>query len=249
MDNVLDRVIEEVKAAERDSKIDLDSANWKVRGGLAMRKRQGEENLPRLQEKYCSVVKPRAFAIFATGPFAEQFAMIAQTEGDVVVARADTVYRKLAKDVWDSMSHRAGEFTSNESAALLTSLRHLGVDLGLTSLSVVRTPGSHHIASEEALVSFLRDTIRASGNGDDLNRLCIEQEAAKAALAIRYNNAVVPVIVLASTKAEREAFKASKSLFGGTTFVINIDEEPTVESVGKELAAVSKKLKAIRSKE
>jgi hypothetical protein len=168
----------------------------------------------------------------------------------VVVARADTLYRKaLAKDVWEAMSQKAGAFTSNESAALLTSLRHLGVDLGLTSLSAVVRAGANHIQSEAGLVEFIREIVRASENKDDLNRLVIEKEAAEAALAIRYNSAVVPVIVLGSTEPERAAFKASKSLFGGITFAIKADEEPTSITVGKELAAISKKLKAIRTKE
>lgn len=242
----LDRLMKKYTETQKISEMDLTLVPNANAAGWAMRKTDAVKELAAVRSQYDAKVKELAFAIFLTGEnqWVELFASNAAHEVGTINVGADDFYDKICDTVEPSIGDR-GTFGISQLGLLIRALDDLGREMGARNIPIPQIDGVAHTHNRQELRDFVRIIIRKTGVGDQLNAAWIQNETTKKALEIRYNKAVVPVILTGAT--EDEVATLQTTLFSGTSFVVPVTKENSdLDSVMKCLGEIRKKIKLQR---
>lgn len=230
--------------------VNEDLAGWDSRTviGKHMGQRMAADRLTGLKEQYRKVISTSALAILPSGTPEQQaeFANLAETEADTVTVDASEMYMVIAKNVYPSVG-RDQLFTPAQSGLMFQAVEDIAIKVGApTALTYpIGTPIETVVRSVEETANLIRATIRKAIK-DSLNVLYIEKQAVQKAMAARYNNETVPVVVINTTAEEAEGL--TTALFTGRNVTVELSGNVTPESTTKTLLAAKKKLSKLITK-
>ena len=236
----LDELMEQIKATEQTANLDVEGMSWQTRPGLEMAKREAKDKLEVLLKNYNSWIQEATVGIFVLGPGAEKFAKISSGESEqIITVQADGLYRKLAEAAEPALG-KARDWNTNAHAMMLRTIGDIAKDLEVRNFL---SPGYRDVANlktTEDVVEHVRNLVRAT-LGDDLNRISLNKEISKKALASRYTNSVLPVIVIGLSGNEEAVGLESICFRFGTK--ISVGEDVTREFVLETFGEVKKKIR------
>lgn len=223
----LEALVKEIAETEETANLETDRLDYRVRAAFEMAKREAKDKLEGLKKKYTDAIQQGTLGFFVSGPGAEAFAKIGEEEASTLTIRADALYRRLAEPVEPSLGHTR-EFGVNQMARFLRGLGDVSRELEVTSLVAPKLMESGHLATYEDVVAHIRTMVRFTV-GDDLNRIFLSREIAKAALAARYSSPVLPVVFIGLADVEEaQSLEGAVSRFGAR---VTAPEDVTKEFV------------------
>lgn len=235
-------VLNDIEQVQQIANTDLEAVSWQTRGSWEVNVRQAKEQLDALTKEYRERILAGSVAIFVEGDAAKaaQFVEIGEAEANTITLDAGALYKKLAAVVEPALG-TSREFTTHALSLLTVTIKNLKSDMGYREPVNARMHDIVHLRDHEELVQYIRTLVREA-DGDNMNRLFMENELVQKALQIRYMSNTVPVVVLNATSEEGANLV---SAFGKGTFVVPVGEGDEVNSefVIKAFKQVQKRLK------
>lgn len=226
---------EKLKSVREDAAADVDSGPFASRTGRMSRRNAAAAEVPVVEALLREQVKRSAAAIFVGGAedSVNEFATIAEEEGNAITVHAYSVYQKMASDMWPTLS--GGAPTANNIPIFGAALQSMGELVGTfvrVNPSLMADLIGRRFADVTAFADTLREVIRAAV-GTELEVAFIERTVTDAVLE-GYEQNVVPVVVLGATASD----PLLTNLFDGDCFYVEAmkdDEEKQVKSAMKSL--------------
>lgn len=222
------QLAEDIEKFSKLANTDLDELSPAVRAGWASTIENSKTKLKELERQYSQQVARNSAAVLLLGPAdkAQQLADLIKSKGEGFVVDASALYRRLAQHIMPTMRDdgRSVEWGITQTSRLIGALREIGPELGLTELPMPDRVEQPSVATFDDVLRHVKHVIRSS-SGESLNKLYIEKELVKQALAIRYTGAVVQVIVLGAS--EDEAYDLGR-MFGFGCFSEILSDEDEV---------------------
>ncbi len=221
-----------------------------TRSGNVAAQRQAAEELVKLESRYAEYLKSAAVAAIIraeTPALAQQFLEGAteESEDPPVVLDASEMYVRIANAVAPAVGD-SRQFSAGKVGMAIDEMAAIGRELSLTSLAAPRWQYDVMVPTFADLVDVIRTAVRASTDGDELNRLYLRSRAYKRALDLGYVSAIVPVMVTGATPEETPML--TDKLFTASTVIdVTSAKGVTRETVLSALKAMVKAAKARRS--
>jgi hypothetical protein len=234
----LEEISSRYEAAAKMAASDLSDWPRASLPGAQMLQREAQDSLPKIRQEYAAALKDGMILVVLRGATVnqEEFARYAQEGAGMIVARADGAYRRLADMIWPALGDRR-QFGASQLGLLVEGLAVLGRDLDVRAIKSPQISEVTVVAGREELVEYVRDIVVAA-DGDRIARRLLEQEIVEEALKIRYNQPVVPVLLLGCQSEAPE-------IFGAQVYEIHLGvDAPTADSVLADLAKVRDEVKS-----
>lgn len=213
-----------------DAAIDLEAIDFRVRPGMATRRKAAINELPHASAQYRSILRENTYAILVVGPedkAAKFLDVVEEEDSSVVIDNANEVYESLADEVEPSIGSRR-EWTINQDMLLDAALAELLTDMGAWEPLEINI-GTYIVPTREDTVREIRRAITKVSN---LTAAIIEFNALGEAEAIGYEFPLLPVVVFGVSEEEIEAGKIQQVLFNGRVSVIDLNKEaPTKKTL------------------
>jgi hypothetical protein len=237
----LQQLVKELDATEKKATVDLEGSDPRTRPGKEAAKRDAQEKLAGLREKYWTALRSGLGAMFLSGPAKNQAAfakfVAEKAPAPLLQVAADDVYRDIARDVAPFMrSDRS--FEPGDYARMLGAIIRICKDLELSE-APRPTYAPAVLKDSEQLVNHIRKLVRTECD-DQLNKHYLRKRVFDAAWKIRYQEDVVPVVI---TGASEEEARGLAPFFNNRTIHVPASEEPSENSMFKALKALANKLK------
>lgn len=223
----LKTLLKQLNDTEADAILDLTQWDWRTRAGMEMRKSMAKQSLPSLKKQYVTELGKRAVRLFITGPQdkADQLIKMLNEEGASTV-KLVSVYTYIAARIEPTLTN-GGTFGSGPFLRLLEVLQGIAFPFGLVPNAPIQEPKNIATPTFEALVSLVKDTVRAA-YGDTLNRFYLLEQFSNAAIEKRFTKKLV--VAAFTDLSESETKELSSTLFvGQPTFSLDIGEDDIVD--------------------
>jgi hypothetical protein len=187
----LKKIIADMADLEAEASVSLNAVHVSVRAGAEGRIRQAKTQLEKLRVQYLNDIMPHTILIAVTGPAAEKFATIAAEKYNTIAIDYKFLFNKLvaklqarkARPKYDQFTHR---FVMDE----LNSIKNT---YGIAKMATPTYNGMARYSNKplaEAVDILLKDTY-----GSSLDSAVIRREIGKAALKLRFNGSMLPVVL------------------------------------------------------
>lgn len=238
--NRLQELMDDIKNLSMTAK--RNPVDYGVTGpAIAVAATQAKEELVKVKAEYGKELLAHCVPIFVMGPLEHQarFAEIAHEEYGTIEVYTGKLYRSLAARIQPSIGP-TGEFGTQQASLLINGLKDAGVDLGVRDVAVPKHTGLPVVLKTPLdTITYVKNSVRAS-DGDELNRVAVEQELVALAVSARKSNQALPVVLLETE--DMGEVSGLKSLFTRQTEPILLTEEPTKEKVSKIMVSIKKQL-------
>lgn len=194
---------------EHEDLINTDLSIWDpaTRPGKTGAQQEAKLNLPNLKNQYLLYLQDSVLAMILEGDAASQtgFAEIAAQEGNTITLDAEALYRKLSEGLEESLGY-SREFGVTQLSQVVDSIRDICLDLGIRETDRPRHMEQVVVLTQKDIVAHVRKIVRESDN-DFLNIKYLANELLTQALAKRYTQSVVPVVIINATEDEANSLK------------------------------------------
>jgi hypothetical protein len=194
---------------EHKDLINQDLSLWDpaTRPGKTGAQQEAKLNLPALENQYLYYLQEAALVMILRGDDVSQkgFAEIAAQEGNTITLDAGALYRKLSEGVEESLGY-SREFGVTQISQVVDSIRDICLEIGIRETDRPRHMEQVVVLRQADIEAHVRKIVRASDNGF-LNNMFMSRELLTQALAKRYTQAVVPVVIVGAEEEEIEALK------------------------------------------
>jgi hypothetical protein len=195
MSKELDKLVGEILETEKMANVDPESFDWRARPSITNTKREAQARLADLKKKYEKAIVGSTVSIFALGDKADEFAAAAVEESKtpIIVLDADEFYKKISTRVEATLGARR-EFGTTQMVLIVRGLTDMAEELGIGSFDSPKFVPSGVLPDSAAVLGHVRTVVRTT-LGDEFNRIYLMKEIIQRALASRYTNSVLPVII------------------------------------------------------
>jgi hypothetical protein len=221
--NSFEVLLEQLAQDEATLGVAIEDVDPRSRPGHEILKRQAGERIALTKRRFSEEIKGHAFAVFLIGDADKQvkFADIAEDEGDTLTIDSQALYTRITTDLYPTMGN-SKEFTSHQISFIMQTLAKVCTELNVVGYPPLKNLVTTYATTFEGAAGLVKDLIRRS-MGDELNKLYIEHLTTQKAIAERYTNSVVPVVLLNATQDEIPFI--APTLFNGTYLTISVDEQ------------------------
>jgi hypothetical protein len=241
-DNVLRDLVKEIAELEPRAGMDLREVPTNQRPGMGIAKRQAEDRLEAARKEYREAVIERSAGVVLEGAIEDQekFAAFVMLHDEGVVVAADEFYRRLAESFHGTIGPSC-EFGQTQQQLFNLAWRGALRDLGIDP-STAREPNfaRRRVPDFEAAVRLASDLAEGSA-GQLPNQLYINATVARLALASRYKDSILPVVVVGAGPDDKFSFGRGygRAAVGG--------EKPTAEGLKAVFAEAARQMKKDRA--
>lgn len=224
----LDQIIENINATKEMASVDMASVPYNNQPSVAIAKMDAETRLKALKDEYRQSVADKVATIFLIGSDGAQqdFARLAEEEGETLTVTVDAAFRKMAADVEPSIG--AGrQFGSTQANQLVRSLEEVGRAAGVEFMPVPRLMDVVTVKTFEDTVREVRNLV-VGQSSKTVGLKYLEYKIADLALEEGFEEKVVPVVITGSTDV-RQAHEDMKTIYSGTGVVVTIPEGKKVD--------------------
>lgn len=241
MKKSLNRILEEISVAKVTAEVNLDNVAAKFRPARAIAKNDAETQLKILREEYKSKLGPRVATIILSGIRADQaaFTTIAEAEGETLTIDAEAMYKKMAIDVEPTIGAQR-QFGGTQLNHLVRSLEDVGRFAGAGFLPVPRLLDVEIARTPADTIALIKGLIR-SQVGDSLNCRYIEACIVEDALACRYGEKIVPVVIAGASEEEASILK--NGIFSGLGITFKVGATVDQKTVTQAFDALRERIK------
>lgn len=198
----LAKILSDLDAVRRQASIDLGQVSVKFKSAQAIVKADAEARLPLIEAEYRDQVKTQVATIFVTGSQENQqaFATLAEAEGETLTVDADEIYKAMAFDVEPSIGAKR-QFGGTQLNLLIRALEDAGRKAGVGFLPVPRLLDVETVRTPADTVALIKNMIGSQVAGD-LHVRFLETRILEEALAKKYGEKIVPVVITGADPAE-----------------------------------------------
>lgn len=208
--------------AERD----VENVPAQTRTGIITAVNEAKEDLRKLKVTYGNEFFKNVRGVFVTGDKqkALEFAKLPEKEGESITVDVEALYTRIAKEVESSLGNSTHRALKSEHVNIMVSvLREIGQELNLIDMPMLRIKSYDSLPTYQDVVSFVRDTIRATV-GDDLNKDYFVQKTVAKAIDTGYCKPTTNLVLVNASPDEVDSL--GSFLTAGVSYV-------TVESDAK----------------
>lgn len=239
----LEELSKNIIATEKVANMDVEEIPPPTRGAWGTKITEAKARLAELTGQYRGLLLRNGVAIFLNGDpdKAQQFAALVRSEGEGLVADANALYTRLAKDVEPTLAEATvRQWGTTQTHRLHLALQEVMHELKLTAIDMPARD-QPMVPTFNDVVDNIRRLIRNS-NGDEMNRLYVEEQAAKDALAIRYMGSLAPTLILNASDDEKNVL-GSGFAKGMATVTVSSEDNIDKEFLIKTFKQVNKSIR------
>lgn len=239
----LEAVANEYDQVAKVAATQAEDLPWQTRGAWAHKIEAAKLQVPALEAEYRTTLLRNAVVIFLDGDAVKQFnlAKLVEDSGEGVATSTRSLYDRLTQAVEVGMG-RTREWGVGEVQRLHSALMEVMHEVKLSEIPMPSTRSvGKRLATSADVFAHVRQLVREAC-GDQLNALYMSVQVAKRAREIRYNENMVPVVVINALPDEVPVIGGVYAK-GSATIAIKDDEEVNKDLMTKVFKEVSKKIR------
>lgn len=235
----LDQIIHKLNTLQADADLDMESVPYQSRTGFAIRKQQAQDQIVELVKTYKTDVMSTVMPMVVMGPQAAKFATISVNIAGAYIVSANELYNNLVERCRPGVP--AQLWTPTAQGRMLEALNEIAHKNNIASYSYPTYRDSGQLSTDQDIAAHIKSMIRST-NGDDFNRIFLQNKIADLALLNKHTGSVLPVIFLDIT--DTKELEALTSGFMTSAYVTETtDQEVTEETVKQTLVEIRNTLK------
>lgn len=198
-------LLEEIQTFNDLINQDLSAWDPNTYPGKSSQQGEAKKNLPALKAKYLDYLQDAALVMVLSGTQNSQtkFAEIAAEEGNTVTVDAKALYLKLSEGIEESLGYTR-EFGVTQLSLVINGIRDICLDLGIRETDRPRHLEQVVVLTQADIVDHIRKIVRES-DSDFLNVKYMSNTLLQQGLSKRYNQSVVPVVIMNASEEEAKA--------------------------------------------
>ncbi len=237
-----EEILNEIKDVTVIANTDTDTVDPRVRSGWESAKRDAQDRLVALRDRYKQHLFENGVAIFLDGSPGQQiaFANLAVQEANSIKIKVPDLYEVLSVEAEPSLGTER-TFTNHQVMLIETALGPIKSELKFREPTRLRLADIVVTPDHASFVDYVRTLVRTAAEGDELNKLYIVRSIIEQSIAAGYTHNTVPVVFV---NAKEEEVQALQALFSKShTVTIGAQDEINAEYVIEQFKDIQTKIK------